>query len=342
MAGALSAGDRTVARDALWSAAVRATGLSHSSLPAHMRPRPVGDAMEVLSAFDDDWAKHRNFSVLCMALQHASQPAEALADGPPGECRPLPLTRDVVHPAFARGFGTAGGAATLCEQIQCEIEDQGTPEPCSIPSGVPEPAVAVFSGGKKETAIVSRYVANRSIGELADLLDPREWSKSGDLFHETYRVRDAGRRDYQPWFGPETVGESWSGLLYEHAAAGIYDMEQVLWIDFRVHRRGPLDRRERRSVAKIEAAYSLFDSLATNVGLFRLPGLIQQNSGLFSAKPRSDKRTDIEVTKRVHYGRISGWSGAGIWDYGEIFNYLAPAVLTLWTHHLQAVVPCRH
>jgi hypothetical protein len=83
----------------------------------------------------------------------------------------------------------------------------------------------------------------------------------------------------------------------------------------------------------------VYDSIATKYGPFDLPGLIQQNSGTLVATPDGYGASRLHVRKRLQYGRLSQWSGQS-WDFGELFNYLAPAVLTVWVNHLQSVVPC--
>jgi hypothetical protein len=200
-------------------------------------------------------------------------------------------------------------------------------ELCSTPTA--EPALATFSGRTHVTEITSHYSVHRPLSELAATLDPRVWDQGGDVFVDTHRVQDLGGRRYPHLaHDPDAIGASWEGLLYERAEAGPTGVEQILNVKYEVV---PQQR--------ITATYSVYDSIATRYGPFDLPGLIQQNSGVFEATPDGPNRARLRVVKRLQYGRLSQWSGQS-WDFGELFNYLAPAVLTLWVNHLQSVVPC--
>ena len=61
----------------------------------------------------------------------------------------------------------------------------------------------------------------------------------------------------------------------------------------------------------------------------------------YPAKDRWDApQTAVFTMKTIRYGRASSWSGNLLTDYGDLFNYLAPALLTLWVAHVQLIVPC--
>jgi len=323
MPNELSRSDQRLATDALWSAACHAAGVAPSALSPQVRPMPLETALSAMGDADGE-----RFHCTQASIAHVLQ-GRVLARArrrprarPAGDRELLRRSLRELSPDVRRQTADKFAATFLRGE-----------EPCSLPLTV-DPAVATYSGTRKETSIRSIYLVKRPLDELAELFDPRGWDRCGDLFKQTYRVRDAGGADYPRWDGPEPLGHSWDGLIYERAAAGGYEVEQILRAGFRATRtRGG-------RVQRVHCDYSLFHTLATGVAGVAYPGLLQRNSGWLLATPEGKGESRVEIVKTLHYGRVSTWSGARGYDIGELFNYLAPAMLLLWTHHMQTVVPC--
>lgn len=327
---------------ALWSVACRMSGVPADMLPFEHRPIPLGEAIARLASAADGTAHLRRVTAANMSSARAralgfvprdphrtvlEKLAGAVADpAPVAFSEPFAKTFDHA-PSFLRSVNVDRG--TVGRFVRAVANDHGglaaQRELCSTPYD--KPAVTTFDGRARVTTIVSQYRAHRSLDELRWTMDPRCWDEAGDVFAATYRVEDRGGKRYPRMDAdPDPVGSSWKGLLYEHAVAGPTGVEQILGVDYQVGR----DR--------IVARYWLYDSISTTFGPFELPGLIQQNSGSFEATP-DGSGARLVVRKNLQYGRLSQWSGQR-WDFGEMFNYCAPAVLTLWVNHLQSVVPC--
>ena len=327
---------------ALWSVACRMSGVRGELLPLEHRPLALGEAISTLASAVDSEARSRRLTAanISTARAHAlgfeprdsyrtvlEKLAGAVPEpGPAVFSEPFAKTLGKA-PSFLRSVNVDRG--TVGRFVRAVAHDHGgmtaQRELCSTP--YKKPAVTTFDGRTRVTTIVSQYHAHRSLEELRYTMDPRCWDEAGDLFASTYRVEDRGGKRYPHMkHDPDRIGHDWSGLLYEHAVAGPTGVEQILGIDYRV------------GDESIVAKYWLYDSISTTFGPFELPGLIQQNSGTFEATPDRDG-AKLVVKKTLQYGRLSQWSGQR-WDFGELFNYCAPAVLTLWVNHLQSVVPC--
>lgn len=337
-----ASGDRSRGEHALWSVACRMSGVPADLLPFEHRPLPLGEAIERLASAVDTGAHRRRLTAANMSTARAravdfrsrdpyttvlAKLAGAVPDPQPAVFSDRFADTLGRAPSFLRSVNV--GRATVGRFVRAVAHDHGgltgQRELCSTP--YEKPAVTTFDGRARVTTIVSQYRAHRSLDELRFTMDPRCWDEGGDVFAATYRVEDRGGKRYPPMErDPDPVGSSWKGLLFEHAVAGPTGVEQILGIDYEV------------GTDRIVARYWLYDSISTSFGPFDLPGLIQQNSGTFEATPDGDGAR-LVVRKTLQYGRLSQWSGQR-WDFGETFNYCAPAVLTLWVNHLQSVVPC--
>lgn len=333
--------ERALAREALWSIAARAHDIDPFQLPPALRPLRFEEGLEIVTAMNDAEAPARRRTALWAMLSGpAASPTRAAGgdgDGRPSALRAMGLPIDL--PAY---LNILLSTTVLLRDLLTKIAmEWAARAPCGWPVGI-EPARSIHRSITKQTEIHSLYGSTHTIEELRELLDPRSWARCGDLFRDTHRVTgDAGRPYARMDPDPDPLGESWRGYLYESTATGTTANDVILGTAYTVTR--SVDRKTgASSPSKIEAAFHLVDAVSTSLGAFELTGLLQEDVGLLVAEPTSDPRfrSQLVCQKTIQVGRVSAWSGGAGWDFGEIFNYLAPAILTLWTIHLQSIVPC--
>ena len=318
-------------RDALWSVYFHWAQLSPSLVPPEACPMRLDDAMVSVAAHNDE---HRSGRALMLLVRLAKLAGYDFLDL-------LDAVVDRTHASFRLNVEVVvakltDALAPVADALQIDVTPFvplsyalfSPPKPCV------KPAVKIsYPTGLKTTQMRSWVTANRELDEtLLPLLDPRGWSRCSTLFKRTYRVIDAGT-DYPRHDGPEPIGSDWSGLMYELAEVGPQTVENVLSIDFRVVR-------EANRIDAVEVRYGLYESLSYQFGALALPGVMQQNWGVFRATPSPRGQTEIYSEKTVNFARVTGWSAMGLFDYGEVLNYMAPALLTLWIDDLQLTVPC--
>lgn len=343
----LSNGERVVARNALWSVATRANQLESNALPAILRPMNPHEALEAITSFEDREAANRRRATIWTAIGAAPVPAlladvNLEADGPLRN--PLVLDPAALTAALAALLGASSAVNQLVQKVAGESLSEGAI--CSY-RVLGDPAQSVYRGTDRDTTTRSQYVTRFDLDELRTLLDPRRWANCGELFLDTYRTRTTSRREpYAPLCpDPDDHGHSWSGYLYESTDTGVAGNRIVLRIEYTVHD-APNPAAGAPRTQEIIVKFQLADSIATSLGPFEMTGLLQQDAGILRAQPLADGglfKSRIYCEKTIKCGRLSTWSGGSGWDFGEIFNYLLPAILTLWTVHVQSIVPCcRH
>lgn len=341
MAEPLSQTEQALARGALWSVATSSNRIDVAQLPAALRPCRVEEAVEVINDLDDPGASARRRATVWMAAGGAIDAGGQRRTG----VRTMALDSAILIPSFiqilAPILGMTAALRDLVEKVFSEHDGL-----CSIPEGLAA-APAKYNGITKQTEIRAYYLTTRPLEDLRVLLDPRNWSRCGDLFRETRRVAGPVRRPYQPLTpDPDELGDPWRGYLFESTDMGTAANDVVLAVHHRpIHRKDSTMRTP--VLAAVETDFHLVDSLETSLGPYSFTGLLQEDSGSLRAErlPQGHRvspkfKTRIRCIKTVRTGRVSAWSGAAGWDFGELLNYLSPAVLTLWTTHLQTIVPC--
>lgn len=290
------------------------------------------EALEVIRTATDANAGTRSWAVLGIAIKGAQKPPP-LFKIDAGKPEPLHL-RINIEPWLAYYaltlpsqllVSTAAGNSFL--RHLSTLWHQGQ-IPCAWPT-----SAAGFEAKDHYTSLSSSVVALRSLPELLPHFDPRGWAGCGTLFKATCRVAMPAPDDPVCIDPPRgDLGKPWCGLLYEHAGAGPQNVHNLLHVNYRWL----------PSHCAVGIRYRLWRAISQTLGGWESPGLMRINSGTLVARPCPDdpKLTEVRVSKRVHYGRLSSWSSGTTLDYGELCNYLAPSFLTLWINDLQLVVPC--
>lgn len=327
--------------EALWALAFRATGRASEVLPRGLQPIGIGDALPRAYGGTDHHAKVRAQLCTQLLLEGAGEVSgrrlaavdEAFvarcadggtpAAGVCGRDEANQTIRDAfesVAPPLQIGRSTA---RELPEQVEQVLAREGRP-PCTAQSSESD-----FNARTLQTDLTASVRVFRPLAELAPLLDPQGWDRCSDLFADTHRVVASGGT-FAPATEPLKDPDKWTGLLYERAAVGPQEVENILDVSFL------------REPRRVRVTYDLYRSISYSLGGMRLPGVMRQNYGYVEAVPdRHDARiTHMTVVKTIRYDRLSSWSGSQVIDVGEIANYLAPGFLTLWFYDLTRIVPC--
>ncbi|HSQ00169.1 MAG TPA: hypothetical protein VL049_23345 [Candidatus Dormibacteraeota bacterium] len=326
-----------LAEEAMWALALSATRRSTGALPSEFRGMSPEDALTTLRptgpyGASKGWAV---FGMMFMARGlHSRAPSQLLA------LEPLVITPDQLPLLFTAMFASIFDVSTLAAgqflTALGSVWDAGA-SPCGWPS-----SVGTYNASSGDVSLTSRVVVFRPLQEVAPLLDPRRWDECSDLFKRTCRVAEPPGCDPR-CIDPNRdnrIGSHWKGIVYERAAVGPHEAENLLSVVF---------DSPTRSNRRVHLDFSLYRSISYRLGAWETPGLFRRDSGELTAIPikhdipggqTNADCTDIVVSKAIRYGRTSTWSGSSIVDYGELCNYLAPAFLTLWIANIQLIVPC--
>jgi hypothetical protein len=257
--------------------------------------------------------------------------AEDLLDCFQPQCK-RPDFREHVEKPLSRHFGSS-----LITPLVKSLDDSrrsGAKHPCAYPK---TKSTIESDSNVLETKLNSRYIVQAPLDDkLKEALDPRNWDQTGELFAETTRIPkpdgrsiDRSSRKDEAWTVRKKGARGGEpGYLFERAATGFQEIENILTI-------------ERTDETPWSIEYRLFRGESYRVAGIEISGIMRKNDGYLKARPcHNDEWTEVEVEKRVRYGRLSTWSGSGMVDYGEVLNYAARAFLVEWVHHLALVPPC--
>lgn len=187
---------------------------------------------------------------------------------------------------------------------------------------------AEFDFDSLVTTVTGVAEVKRTPQQLAKLVDPRRWSEVTPAFAASYQVEQdrTGVPQYEgrnPKAAPPSRSASWRGLLFEDVVIPVNRStssryRNLLSIDLAYKGRG------------LNADFSLYDSLSSQILVVEMPGGVDVDSGHVSAKPLSGGWTRYEVVKHLRYSDLTprDASPEGPWDYGQTLNYLAPALLS--------------
>ncbi len=305
-------------RDAVWSVYFKRQGLRRSLVPAAARPIPAERAL-------DDLLEHRD-------QNRGGRRRRAVLEAGAGDLHDPEKTR----PGVAERVQALAGVLRVPPDVMQKVP-QAPPEFVHR-IGDDEDCVAVKTSEigvhydprthDSKLTVVSR--ANRPIGDMAPLMDPRNWKLCSDFFVRSdpvdpatlapIRLADPARR--------------WQ--LHEVFSTPSATFENLLNIEFTV------------APERILVRYSLYESLAF-VWLGReLPGVHERNSGTIEAirvrAADGREQTQITTTKTIRYRDLTPDDPVeGGIDEGQWLNYCAPAMLSLWIDEAsQGRLCCRH
>ena len=350
--------ERKVVKEALWSFHFHSLRFVPHLVPREFHPIPLSRAMEVALQWQDEHAVPRR----ARAFRRLDRPFT-----PTGEKhrfrslkqRLRGADHDVLSSELSRRFGVDRHVARgLTERVHQESDDE---QRCFATANDPS-----YNPKRGSTRLFSRLIVHRPLDhELACLLDPRGWDNCSDLLDETYQVIERDGSYVEVDTPPEEYGTNWEGLLYESADAGPQGFENILKLRFRVSRTcDPMEEWQHRAswheeqrrgtvrssaceakkcdhpIESVEVVFKLFDSLSYHAGPLTLPGVMRQNNGFVRAWSTGEGKTKMSCLKRIQFGRVTQWSVAGPFDYGEILNYTAPTLLSLWVGDIEQMVPC--
>jgi hypothetical protein len=382
---------RALGRDALWSAHVYSVGLQPGRLPRPLAPIALPDAMALAARLTDDRAHERAARVFrqvwmlgtrarfnAIAGEAIELNAETTAQLASLGWKPT----EIQMPLTMAGWNRPPVLSLFFVEIILELlrlqqieliytiarvlewllkptrigispdtivalsQSAGRSRSCTKPS-----TKMILKSPENDPELLTSHIVNRSISEVAEALDPRRWDRCGDLFAETYRVRDSETWPY-PKYEPDEPdpGQPWCGLLYERAELPGQAAENILRVKLdrarmteeegRACRDDDIQNCLKTVNPAISIQYSLLHNYSYRLGGLEIPGIELRNSGKIVAFELSRAETRICSSKRITYGRLTQWSGGGMWDYGQALSYAAPAVLCLWTEELHLVVPC--
>ena len=167
-------------------------------------------------------------------------------------------------------------------------------------------------------------VVNAPLKKLRADTDPANWAKHSDIVTHSYYVKDpfhTGRSDQQNLASP---AHGRSKYLYERVviAWGSHSgqtatFDQVLNVT---------DPDHEKDVVDVE--YSLCRSIKSSFLWDRRPGGILIDQGFIKVHPTGEDSWRVTVRKEVQFSnRSTTATGPGAVDFGQILNYLTPAVL---------------
>jgi hypothetical protein len=333
---------RSLAQDALWALAFAATRRDARALPPLLRGMTPDEALAILTPLEPaglrtGWAAFHLMFIAAGIVARNDPRLEIL-----NSIKIVPTNVLIFLQILAGIFQSSERAARQFLSGLQELAIAGLP-PCGGQS-----ATGTYDSTLKSTNLKSRVVVYRSLNEVAGLLDPQRWDECSELFLRTCRVSKA------PGCEPECIspakddlpGADWEGIIYERAGAGPQEIENLLSVKYNV----TSDRvNECVDVEEVRVKYSLHRSISHRLGGWESAGLFRRNAGEVIAKPikydipngeAGADCTEMFVTKDVEFGRITSWRGSSVVDYGDLCNYLAPALLTLWVTNLAMIVPC--
>lgn len=329
---------KSLVQDALWALAFAGTRRDARALPPPLRSMTPDEALAILRPVDPGgikygWAALHMMFIAAGLLWRHHRELKVLND-----IRIVPSQVVDFLPIFAWVFQASELVAKQFLSALRASALAGLP-PCGGQSGT-----GTYNSTLNATSLESRIIVYRPLGQVARFLDPRAWDECSELFLRTCRVSDAPEceprclsptADYPP-------GADWDGIIYEHAGAGPQEVENLLSVDFDISK-------NTKGVRKVEVEYSLYRSISHRLGGWESAGLFRRNAGKLTAKPikydipegpANADCTELVVTKDVEFGRLSSWRGSALVDYGDLCDYLAPALLTLWVTNLALIVPC--
>jgi hypothetical protein len=348
-----------------------AGGYAPSMVPTELRPMPLSVAMEHASGWRDEHARERRARTLRRFAPDLYARFPKGATGEELRDRFRDYDRQRLHESLAPPLADPSARNAFLQRIEADHADPDW-QVCLPTTNDPS-----FQPARGSTRLFSRLDVDRPLDvELTRLLDPRGWDECSDLFEDTFEVAEHDGDYDEVETPPESYGKNWEGLLYEFADAGPQAVENILHVRFTVTRscnplpegmqagrwrtelrgdvpRGvPFDPEERRlpeacwhqmcehPIDSAEVLYQLYDCLAYRIGSVVLPGTMRLNNGFFRAHSLDNGRTRIACLKRIRFGRVTQWSAGRAFDYGELLNYLAPTLLSLWVGDLEQIVPC--
>jgi hypothetical protein len=293
---------------------------------------PLTTAMEAAGAWGDDHAKCRRHN--CLRRLYPGPRSEKEDATHPWLKAERAKSRPAIEHAFRQIFRShlvehIGQAHRVDLNSTRNVVKFADHDIKDVSACIPMVDNPDFSQPSQQTTLFCKLTVRRPLDQLRPLLDPRCWHECSDLFDTTYQV---DKEDYSEIpLKPQKIGTNWKGYLYEEAGVGPQALKNILEIDFKA----------RPSEVKVE--YSLYDSLAYEIGGIELPGLMRQNFGYFKAEPASNGHTTVSCQKTIRYARLTDWSGptgGGGFDFGDVLNYLAPTFLSLWIYDVTQIVPC--
>ena len=196
------------------------------------------------------------------------------------------------------------------------------------------------AGGEPITTVTATAYVNRTVAQLAGVLDPRSWECCApEVFEKSQRVSCSFGVCTDVPHVPGDIGTPWTGQLEEVVVFGGYaTLQNWLNIDFSVINvsLGALN------FSKVLVNYSLFRSGAFTIPAFFIynqvenvvvdEGHLLAMTSLNPSYPASGGWMYVEVVKKVRFVDLTAYSGSNPWgiDPGEVLNYWAPVLLCMW------------
>jgi hypothetical protein len=191
-----------------------------------------------------------------------------------------------------------------------------------------------FDANAGVTEILASVQVQRSMSELAVLLDPRAWAYSGSVIGASFLVEDddgeyVPRRDLDHMdLGKLRLPGNKPVLLYEYARSDIASFENILAIS-----------KIEVGAKKIHVDYHLYDCLICTFGIFTAPGGLTINEGYSEATLNRDGSVTLEVLKRVKVRDLTPNDPGNKFDFGEAVNDTMGAALSQWVHDTSMMSP---
>jgi hypothetical protein len=189
------------------------------------------------------------------------------------------------------------------------------------------------AGGEPITTVTAGCYVKRDLDCLAKAFDPRSWQDCASAaFTKSQRVTySAATQTYTDVpTNTDEIGKPWSGLLEERVvAAGTADFQNWLEIKFQTN-------------PAVRVDYKLFESGEFSIPalwIFKEPENVVVDEGYLLAEhstnplyPATDNWKRIELVKTVRFVDLTDLAGSNPWnvDPGEVLNYWAPVLLSMW------------
>jgi hypothetical protein len=307
-------------------------GVPDARLPRWLRPIPFAEAVKILSEHPDPEVHASPPAHAARRGAAATLWADGLQDHVPGVGGLVgrladDLGRSPVRMRAELDRAVGGAEATRAGRLSAAMKllAPGSGDEAKIVEIKTE-----FDVASLVTTVTGAAEVKRPPEQLAKLVDPRRWSEASPEFAASYAVEQDAQgapryQDGRPKAAPPSGSPTFEGLLFEDVVTPVNRTtfsryRNLLSIDLASKDGG------------LNADFSLYDSLSSQILVVEMPGGVDVDFGHVSAKPLSKGWTRYEVVKHLRYSDLTprDASPEGPWDYGQTLNYLAPALLSSW------------